>query len=242
MRNRTRSIIAAISALALATAAGGVASAQGLFGSAGDGSSGILGSLGDLGSLGSPAKPTIPGDGLFDVSAGEVEPGIYRNPGIADTSCFWARTGPLIDGFSPFDNAVDPFQYATAVIIEPTDTEFFTDNCATWEWVAPVPDTTGSDGSLGSLGKPSIPGEGTFDVGNGLFGTVKPGIYQNPGLIDQDCDWERVGPNFETGYEIDPFFGDQVASAVIIEPTDTTFTTTDCATWEWVAPVPDSTG
>ncbi|WP_072687232.1 hypothetical protein [Rhodococcus marinonascens] len=151
MRNRTRSIIATLSALTLATAAGGVASAQGLFGSAGEfGTSGIFGSLGDFGSLGSLGKPTIPGDGIFPVGNGldgTVKPGIYQNPGLADTDCSGDRSGPLIDGIVSFTSTVDPFQYATAVIIEPTDTDFTTTDCATWEWVAPVPGSTGSLGS-----------------------------------------------------------------------------------------------
>ncbi|AOW92188.1 hypothetical protein BFN03_04265 [Rhodococcus sp. WMMA185] len=246
MRNRTRSIVAALSALTLATAAGGVASAQGLFGSAGEvGSSGILGSLGDFGSLGSLGKPTIPGDGTFPVGNGfdgTVKPGIYQNPGLPDVTCQWERTSPLIFGFSRFTSPLPPYQFATAVIIEPTDTEFETNDCAEWKWVAPVPQSTrsaGSTGSAGSFEKPTIPGNGTFDPS---AGEVEPGIYQNPGITDLSCEWERVGPNFETGYELDPAPGQQVASAVIIEPTDTEFTTTDCAEWEWVAPVPGSTG
>ncbi|MEV0945988.1 hypothetical protein [Rhodococcus sp. NPDC049939] len=243
MRNGTRSIIAAISALTLATAAGGVASAQGLFGSAGEaGSSGVLGSFGDFGSLGSLGKPTIPGDGLFDVGNGldgTVKPGIYQNPGIPDEPCFRYRENPLIASSGETFNGNLPFQAATAVIIEPTDIEFFPNSCATWEWVAPVPHSTGSAGSTGNLEKPTIEGNGTFDVS---AGEVEPGIYQNPGVVDQACFWQRVAPDFDTSWKLEPVLGEKVASAVIIEPTDATFTTTGCATWEWVAPVPGSTG
>ncbi|AOW92189.1 hypothetical protein BFN03_04270 [Rhodococcus sp. WMMA185] len=215
-----------------------------MFGSAGEfGSLGGFGSLGDFGSSGSLGKPTIPGNGgFFDVGNGldgTVKPGIYQNPGLPDEGCSWGRTGPAIAFENEFQFLNIPFQFASAAIIEPTDTTFSTFGCADWKWVAPVPHSTGSAGSAGSLGKPTIPGDGSFDPS---AGDVEPGIYQNPGIIDQGCAWEREGPNFELGSEFVPNPGEQVASAVIIEPTDTDFTTADCAEWKWVAPIPGSTG
>ncbi|WP_072691119.1 hypothetical protein, partial [Rhodococcus marinonascens] len=227
MRFGATSVIAALSAITLTTALAGAATAQD--------SVGLPGSIGGT---------TIAGDGSYDVGDGpdEVKPGIYLSPGLENSDCSWKRESPLIASTVAEREGKYPFRYASAVIIEPTESTFKTPRCAAWESVTPGPPSTGSFGSSGIMAEPSIPGDGLFHVGSGLFDTVKPGIYQNPGLEGQTCTLKRVGPNFVTERSLKAIPSKTVASAVIIERADFTFESTGCATWEWVAPVPHSTG
>ncbi|MEV0947815.1 hypothetical protein [Rhodococcus sp. NPDC049939] len=114
--------------------------------------------------------------------------------------------------------------------------------------VATANSAPGSFGS-GSPDEPTIPGNGTFPVGDGP-NEVKPGIYQNPGVENEMCDWARGSGEITVAWgSADPQDppDNSVPSAVIIEPTDTRFVTghaegDSCAEWTWVAPLPHSTG
>ncbi|KWX63280.1 hypothetical protein [Mycobacterium sp. NAZ190054] len=83
--------------------------------------------------------------------------------------------------------------------------------------------------------KTTIEGNGSYAVGTDIV----PGVYQSAGPVDDGaCYWKRTA-------------GDQLVdnrltkkpSFVQIQPTDTTFTTSDCQVWQLTnAPMPPEPG
>ncbi|MEV0946942.1 hypothetical protein [Rhodococcus sp. NPDC049939] len=206
--------IAAVASLALLT--GGVANAQ------------------------ESEPPTFDGTDTHTVGTGEEEmaPGIYRTAG--GENCNWMRIGAEEAELAEGKTSVADM--AGAVIIEATDTEFKTSDCADWEWVDSVPNPPTSvsssgivwnTGSLGNMLADDIDaGEGSHTVGDS-DGDVTPGIYHN--VSDETCTWERLGAE-ETAVSLGETFEPGMASTVIIEATDAKFTTTaGCGEWTKVA-------
>jgi hypothetical protein len=81
--------------------------------------------------------------------------------------------------------------------------------------------------------KTTIDGDGTFAVGK----DIQPGTYASAGPVgDGACYWKRTN-----GTDIVDNALSKKAQIVQIEPTDTSFTTNECQTWQLTdQPVPQS--
>jgi hypothetical protein len=149
-------------------------------------------------------------DGSYLVNAA-IAPGTYRSAG--GSKCYWELDNSLSGDLSSIvSNSFGATN--SAVTIAATDTAFKAEHCAKWILVPPPP----------YAGPVSTFSDGTWTVGVDIL----PGTYQASG--GDGCYWEREsagGALIANGYT-DP------APAVTIQPTDVTFLTFSCGTWNLV--------
>ncbi|CAA0126720.1 Uncharacterised protein [Mycolicibacterium vanbaalenii] len=102
---------------------------------------------------------------------------------------------------------------------------------------SPAPDSSDSSGAPDSsaAAKTTIDTDGSYAVGT----EIVPGVYQSAGPIDDGaCYWKRTA-----GDEMVDNALTKKPAFVEILPTDTTFSTSDCQTWQLTnAPMPPQPG
>lgn len=106
---------------------------------------------------------------------------------------------------------------------------------AGWGAAAPTAGAQPTDTAPAEAPKTTIDADGTYAVGTDIV----PGVYQSAGPVDDGaCYWKRAA-----GEEMLDNRLTKKPAFVQILPTDTTFTTNDCAAWQLTnAPMPPQPG